>query len=239
MRWIVLALVVWAPGAWADAVFDRAAGLSRPPAGAREVGQGSGFFVSGNGLLLTAAHLVSACRRIDVVGSGGAAVGVRLLRDDQMADVAVLRVPALRGSAHTPALRLADRAAAADGALRVVGYPDGQGSPVISAASGRNRQALAFDAGNPQAADELILHGDIRHGDSGGPILDDGGTVVGLVRGILPDRADVRATYGLDEPDIAVGPGLAPIRRLLGRLNLVSGWLASATSAVVRVLCWK
>jgi S1-C subfamily serine protease len=221
-----------------DAVFAAAAALSVPPPGSQSVRQGTGFYVGGNGLLLTVAHVVDGCGRIDLVGAGGSIKDASVLRRDPAADVALVFSAS---GAPFPVLKVAHRAPPGSGRLLVMGYPDNQrgSNPVPVPAVTMNRLARANNASVPGTETGLILRANIRHGDSGGPVLDESGAVVGIVRGVLSSPAEVAQLYGINAGELAVGPGLAPILKLIGGMQISPGLPAPAEAAVVRVLCWN
>jgi len=219
-----------------DPVFSRMSALSLPPSGARMVSTGTGFFVGGDGLLLTAAHLVKDCRRIDIWGPDGSTQDARALRADVAADVAVMLIE----GAPRVALPMA-RMAPPDSRMLVYGYPDDstRERAVLIPAVGINAIARGYNPSAPPSTEQLIIRATIRHGDSGGPIVNEAGQVVGLIHGILDRPDDVQRYYGFRANDVAVGPGLVPILRLIGGLPAVAGAKGTPDQAVVRVICWN
>ncbi len=219
-----------------DPLFARMAGISPPPAGAHVVHQASGFFIGGDGLLLTAAHVTKSCKRIDIASWTDTTQGAALLAADAAADVAVLRVPGpLR-----PVLPVA-RIAPSDARLLVLAYPDdavGSRARRIPAVA-VNAIARGFNANAPRSSEGLIMRATIRHGDSGGPVLNEAGQVVGLVQGVLDRPDEVQKFYGFRADDVAVGPGLGPILRLIGGMPAAPGAEGTPEQAVARVICWE
>ena len=219
-----------------DPVFSRMSALSLPPSGARMVGTGTGFFIGGDGLLLTAAHLVKACRRIDIWSPDGSAQNARVVRADAAADVAAVMIE----GAPRVVLPIA-RMAPPDSRMLVYGYPDDstRERAVLIPAVGINAIARGYNPSAPPSTEQLIIRATIRHGDSGGPIVNEAGQVVGLIHGILDRPDDVQRYYGFRANDVAVGPGLAPILHLIGGLPAVAGAKGTPDQAVVRVICWN
>ena len=91
---------------------------------------GTGFFLGGEGRLVTAAHLVAGCAGVRVVPEGGVALAAEVESRDPALDVAVLRV----GGAAPPSAELAPALPAPGAPLTAVGYPE-------AAAGGRARFA--------------------------------------------------------------------------------------------------
>lgn len=151
---------------------------------------GTGFVVA-DGTVVTNAHVVSAA---DSVTVGGAAATV--VRYDRRADLAVLHVPGL----DAPALPLAATDADNGAGLVVVGYPGGGPRTAVPATV-----VQRMPVPNPGLADGASLHqayrlrADIRHGNSGSPLLDTGGHVVGVVNALAGNDGDSGYAISLDE----------------------------------------
>ncbi|HUK59665.1 MAG TPA: serine protease [Stellaceae bacterium] len=146
----------------------------RPPAGVGSrhlVADGTGFYVTGDEVL-TNFHVAGKCGAITVGnGTEGEEVVATVVAGDPAADLALLRTE--RGVA-APA-RFAASAQAAPSA--VVGYPE-RGLPVRIA-------ELSPISALPGAAGTTALHysfdGEVRRGNSGSPVLDASGAVLGVV----------------------------------------------------------
>ncbi len=146
----------------------------RPPAGVGShhlAGEGTGFYVSADEIL-TNFHVAGTCGAITVGnGAEGAEVTATMVAGDPAADLALLRTAA---RVAAPA-RFAASAAAVPAA--VVGYPE-RGLPV------RIAEASPVSA-PPGAAATGDLHyrfeGEVRRGNSGSPVLDGSGAVLGVV----------------------------------------------------------
>ncbi len=142
-------------------------------------GFGSGFFVSRSGHLLTNAHVVQGAESVYVVINGTLELESRILKVDSSNDLAVLQVD------HEPEhwLRLTNRIQSGD-AVRVIGYPLTQilgdeprvTDGVISSTTGV--------AGDPT---RFQITAAIHSGNSGGPVLDADGAVVGVATEKLSD----------------------------------------------------
>jgi S1-C subfamily serine protease len=135
-------------------------------------GFGSGFFVSPEGLVLTAAHVVEG-NRVTLRTHDGAELKAVPVRIDTRNDVALLRTePPLSGARCMP-LR-ADTAA---------------GGAEVYAVGAPASLALAFSltrgivSGYPTVAGRRLLQTDapVSPGNSGGPIVDDKGVALGVV----------------------------------------------------------
>jgi S1-C subfamily serine protease len=139
--------------------------------------EGSGWVARPN-LVVTAAHVVAGETDTQVeTWDGSQVLPAQVVRYDAHDDVAVLRVPGL-GARPLPLAGPRSGAAAA-----LIGYPGNGGLTATPVRVGVTRTVLTQDAyGNgPVARTVTILSGSIRHGDSGGPIVDANGAVQATV----------------------------------------------------------
>jgi serine protease Do len=138
---------------------------------------GSGFLISSDGLLVTNAHVVNGGITYAVFLPGSdEQLDARLVGVNECADLAVLDI---EGEGF-PTLAWSDAPARLGSLVTAVGYPDGVEEPV--ATTGRIR-SLASDAATDFASvsDEMLHSARTAPGSSGGPLLVEDGSVVGVV----------------------------------------------------------
>ncbi len=140
--------------------------------------EGSGW-VAGDGLVVTNAHVVAG--QSDTIvqrGGEGASLDATLVHFDARNDVAVLAVDGL----ELPALQLAPDPASGTGGA-ILGYPLNGPFDVRAARIGATRTVLSDDAyGNgPVSRSLTTLRGNVRSGNSGGPVVDARGRVLTTV----------------------------------------------------------
>jgi S1-C subfamily serine protease len=208
---------------------------------------GTGFFVGADGTLLTAAHVVNGCGRMQIISKYVARTWVSLVAADQAHDIAVLKAPDLRSPA---VVRLADTAPSG-GKLFVLGFPETATLTVPSEAwAVPENDKFPANIGPMANPRELLWMSApaVTHGYSGGPIFDPKlGAVVGLVKGEV-DGGYLRLVRDMPTTGIAIGPGVEHIGALLrhdapyASVSLVSspGEAGEDTlrRATVHVLCW-
>jgi S1-C subfamily serine protease len=171
--------------------------LSSAPSCASDA-TGSGWVV-GADRVITNAHVVAGSDDLFVqLGGVGDPVAATLVVFDPQRDLAVLAVPGLAASPLT----LGDAASASDQAY-VAGYPENGPYDVQPA---RVRQALAatgldiYEQGTV-TRDIYALRGLVRPGNSGGPLLDVDGAVVGVV--FARSTTDTETGYALTLGELA------------------------------------
>jgi S1-C subfamily serine protease len=154
--------------------------------------QGSGFVISGSGQIVTNAHVVSMvvggtlhrANNVYVQFADGNEVPARILGADPNADVALLQInPA--GLSLRP-LTLGSSASLTVGApVAALGSPFGEaGSMSVGVISATNRSIQSLNGTNPANAFSIpgAIQTDaaINHGNSGGPLVNTGGAVIGI-----------------------------------------------------------
>jgi serine protease Do len=150
---------------------------SQASSGSRSLG--SGFVIDASGLIVTNNHVIEGAREI-IVGfhDGTRAIGVVVGRDAK-SDIALLRVKTV-AQLSAASFGDSDRAKAGDWVL-AIGNPFGLGGSVSAGIiSARNRQ---LDA---EIYDDFIqTDAAINQGNSGGPLFDMEGRVIGLNSAML------------------------------------------------------
>src|ERR1700759_4973954 len=134
--------------------------------------QGSGFFISADGYIVTNNHVVDHASEVTVTTAEGKSMPSKLIGVDSKTDLALLKAegsdfPYVSFAAHTP--RVGDWVIA-------VGNPFGLGGTVTAGiVSARGR-----DIGSGPYDDFLQIDAPVNHGNSGGPTFDAEGEVVGV-----------------------------------------------------------
>jgi len=140
---------------------------------------GSGFVVSGAGMVLTNAHVVSGCEVIRVTTGGGEQRGASLAATDPQTDLALVRI---RGGVSSVASFRVGRPLRVGEEIVALGYPlHGLLASGINVSTG----TVSALAGIANDSTQLQISAPVQPGNSGGPVLDLTGAVVGVVVGKL------------------------------------------------------
>ena len=142
-------------------------------------GTGSGFVISADGLIVTNAHVVDGATQIAVkIGTGTDAQPAQLVGADASHDLALLKVDT--GGRTLPALRLGDSSKLGVGdATYAIGNPYGLDHTLTTGiVSALNREIQAPDGSTITGA--IQTDAALNPGNSGGPLLDGEGNVVGV-----------------------------------------------------------
>jgi S1-C subfamily serine protease len=155
--------------------------------GSQPGGAGSGFVVTPDGYVMTNSHVVSGVRAIKLKTPAGETADAQVVGDDPATDLAVIRVDAaaLAGPRGAPYLPVDGALAPRVGQLAVaIGNPLGFESTVstgVISALGRSLRGK----GN-RLIDGVIQHtAPLNPGNSGGPLLDGAGRVLGVNTAII------------------------------------------------------
>jgi len=146
---------------------------SPPKSGAR-IAAGSGFFIDASGLIVTNNHVIDDADKIVVRTNDGKRYVAKLVGRDTKTDLALLKISGDHEFPHV-SWGDSDRTKVGDWIL-AIGNPFGLGGTVtagIVSARGRDIRSGPYD-------DYLQIDAPINSGNSGGPLFDMNGQVVGI-----------------------------------------------------------
>jgi len=136
-------------------------------------GQGSGFIVSPDGLVLTNAHVVRDAKEVTVKLSDRREFAARVLGSDPVTDVAVLRIDAK----DLPTVRLGDPKQVEVGdRVLAIGAPYGLEQSATQGIVSAKGRSLPGDTVVPFIQTDAA----VNPGNSGGPLFDGRGNVIGI-----------------------------------------------------------
>ncbi|WP_164738436.1 S1C family serine protease [Aquabacter cavernae] len=148
-----------------------------------DLSTGSGFFVTSDGVALTNAHVIEGCTEAVIAGYGAA----RILATDTANDLALLKVTT--PAATTPA-RFRRKHLQLGETIFVMGFPlAGQLDNGLNFTSG----IVSSLAGPGNDTRSLQLTAPIQAGNSGGPIVDSAGLLVGVTQAKLSEVAAIKS----------------------------------------------
>ena len=147
--------------------------LALLPCATAQVSTGTGFAVA-PGLLITNHHVIDGCTAIEVVSADGRRRAA-VVDADPLIDLALLRVPGLRGG--TVKLRSPNNVRLGEPVM-VFGFPLSG-----SLTSGGNFTAGLVSGlrGLRDSVGEIQITAPVQPGNSGGPVMDASGSVIGVV----------------------------------------------------------
>jgi S1-C subfamily serine protease/Holliday junction resolvasome RuvABC ATP-dependent DNA helicase subunit len=139
----------------------------------KRLSNGTGFFVAADGYVVTNAHVVEGCDAPTVVCGSVGPVCAHILARDAVNDLALLKVDA--GSAHVATLRTGVRIGEE---IASFGYPL-QGT--LSTGGNFTVGNVSALAGLQNDSRHIQISAPIQPGNSGGPVIDLCGNVIGVV----------------------------------------------------------
>jgi S1-C subfamily serine protease len=180
------------------AVAAKSAATGDAPAGpksSRTVNKtGTGFVVSANGHIVTNQHVIDGCTG-DIRGNltGEALTNLRLVSSDASNDLALLQGPA---ASFKEFVRIRDRAIRSGDSVVAIGYPfHGLLTSDFTVTTG----IVSSLSGLLNDTRFLQISAAVQPGNSGGPLLDTSGQIVGMVAAKINALKIVRATGTIPE----------------------------------------
>ncbi|WP_200334756.1 trypsin-like peptidase domain-containing protein [Thiocystis violacea] len=208
--------------------------------GKRMAGVGAGFFVDDKGTILTNAHIVKGCSTLTVSPPGQKSHPARLEEISLSLDLALLETN-LRPSRHA-VFAPPDRPVS--GEVVIIGYPSQGAPPQIPILT---KGTLPKTGSKPTAAQPLPLKAAVRPGNSGGPVLDASGHVIGVVFAAIDTQRVYQQTGQLAQDiGMAIPNGISlPFLKRNGIQPTISDspkvstdLLNAAKRYLARVECW-
>ncbi len=195
------------------------------PGHERPIAQGSGFFISEDGYVVTNNHVVSDGDAYSVVLDDGTELDAKLIGTDPRTDLAVLKV-------NDPKRKFTYVAFGDDNKVRVgdwvvaVGNPFGLGGTVTSgivSARGRDIGAGPYD-------DFIQIDAAVNKGNSGGPAFDLSGEVIGINTAIFsPSGGSVGIAFAIPS-----STAKQVVNQLIKKGSVERGWIGVQIQPVTK-----
>ncbi len=165
-------------------------GGPRGPGGQRGMSQGSGFFISADGFIVTNNHVVRGATEADIVLDSGRTVKAKVVGTDPRTDLALLKAE----GTDFPFVRFAASAPRIGDWVLAVGNPFGLGGTVTAGiVSARGR-----DIGSGPYDDFIQIDAAVNRGNSGGPTFNANGEVIGVNTAIFsPSGGNVGIAFAI------------------------------------------
>ncbi|MBW4486371.1 MAG: trypsin-like peptidase domain-containing protein [Trichocoleus desertorum ATA4-8-CV12] len=186
-------------------------GYSRAPQEYHQRGQGSGFIIDRNGILLTNAHVVSGADTVSVTLKDGRTFKGEVRGIDEPSDLAVVKI----NGQDLPVAPLGNSSDVQVGDWAIaVGNPLGLDNTVtLGIISTLNRSSA--QVGIPdKRLDFIQTDTAINPGNSGGPLLSDRGEVIGINTAIRADAQGIGFAIPIDKAkaikDVLIRGGKVP-----------------------------
>ena len=159
-----------------------------PPKPEHEGSSGTGFFVTADGVVITNAHVVENCSAIRATTAQGVTAVAKVVARDVRNDLALLNtgLAANRTAAFRTAVRLGE-------AVEAFGYPL---TEVLSKSGNFTLGNVSALVGIGEDSRYLQISAPVQPGNSGGPLLDQSGNLVGVVSAKLNALKLMLATNG-------------------------------------------
>lgn len=133
-------------------------------------GHGSGFAVGDGSIVLTNSHVVGDAENVSLITSGGLSIDAKVINVSKERDIALIQLKGLR----LPALHVSKSSPQAGADVYAVG------SPLTENLSGTVTSGIVSGTRMLDGQNWLQSDAAISPGNSGGPLLDSRGSVVGL-----------------------------------------------------------
>jgi S1-C subfamily serine protease len=184
---------------------------SKDAKGADQSGIGSGVVVDAAGDILTCLHVIAGATDIELTFADGTTSSAEVVAQQPDHDIAVIR-PTQLPATIVPATLGNPRSVQIGDDAFVVGNPFGLHSSMSTGVVSGLGRSFKGTATQQQLTGLIQVDAAVNPGNSGGPLLDRAGRVVGIVVALVnPTKEDVFIGIGLAVPiDVAGGAAGAP-----------------------------
>jgi serine protease Do len=160
-----------------------------PDQGIEIPSSGSGFIIDGTGYILTNDHVVAGSEALSIHMADGRTFEAWLVGTDPGTDVAVVKIDLPPGDPALPTVPLgnSDEIRVGDWAI-AVGNPLGEleGTLTVGVISAKGRRDLRIAGGGPLYQNFIQTDASINFGNSGGPLVNARGEVIGINSAVNP-----------------------------------------------------
>lgn len=206
-----------------------------------EAAQGTGFFIDAEGHLLTCAHVLGDEKQATIT-FGGKRYTANLVKADKEADLALLKLAAKPEQAIVPlSFRGPTRSYSMGEDVFTIGYPL---SRLLGEGARMSKGLLSATNGLHDDPKSVQVTAEIQPGNSGGPLLDQKGQVIGVIQKTVNPWRIVQATGGALPQNINFSIKNDPILKFLKEASTPAyagiafdkaGGLEQAANAVAKV----
>src|SRR5262247_2928577 len=187
----------------------------------RATAQGSGFFISAGGYIVTANHVIENAKAIEITTDDQKNHAAKLIGADPASDLALLKVDAEQ---EFPFVRLAERSPRIGEWVLAVGNPFGLGGTVTAGIV----SARARDLKNGAYNDFIQIDAPVNQGNSGGPTFNVQGEVIGVNNAIFsPTGGSIGIGFAIPADTVK-----SVIAQLKGNGSVTRGWIGIRIQAV-------
>jgi serine protease Do len=184
-------------------------------------GQGSGFFISGDGYAVTNNHVVDKAENVQVTTDDGKVYQAKVIGTDPRSDLALIKVD---GRSDFPFVKFAEGNPRIGDWVLAVGNPFGLGGTVTAGiVSARGR-----DIGNGPYDDFIQIDAPVNKGNSGGPTFDVDGNVIGVNTAIFsPSGGSVGIAFAIPADTVK-----KVVSQLKDKGSVTRGWIGVQIQSV-------
>ena len=162
--------------------------ISSGPRSPSVSGLGSGFVIDKAGHILTSSHVISGAHNVHVSFSGSDALNATVVGKDPSTDVAVLQVAAHSRSLNPLPLGDSDQVQVGDPVV-AIGNTPALSRTATSGIVSSVQHGIDESSGGAAYAHTIQTDAAINHGNSGGPLINTRGQVIGISAQLNPVEA--------------------------------------------------
>jgi S1-C subfamily serine protease len=184
---------------------------------------GSGYVVDGSGYIMTAAHVaVDKGNAINAKAANGKVYSGKVIAINKANDMAIIKLTNFGGKAVTPA---APGCVSKGDLVYTLGRPHAQGDTARVGALESRHFGRAVAYGKFGYPDAMVLRMGTQKGESGGPVFDGNGRLIGMVVSTLSDATgrSINLAHAI--------PATALAEFLCANTQCSSNWAALAKTA--------